>query len=57
MTRLEKIENARALDKVYSLAMAHDFDIGKLDLHEDIYELLQFYMKENDLKWEDLKGK
>jgi len=57
MTRLEKIENARALDKVYSLAMAHDFDIGKLDLHEDVYELLQFYMKENDLKWEDLKGK
>lgn len=54
MDKSEIIKNAQALDTAYSLALAFDIEVGNPDLHEEIYELLCHYLKENNLKFDDL---
>ncbi|MGR8822480.1 hypothetical protein [Leuconostoc citreum] len=48
------IKNAQALDRSYGIALAFDIEVGNPDLHEEIYELLCHYLKENNLQFDDL---
>lgn len=54
MDKSEIIKNAKALDKSYGLAVAFDIEVGNPNLHEEIYELLCYYLTDNNLQFDDL---
>jgi hypothetical protein len=49
-----QIDKAQALYTAYGIALESDLDIGYLNLHEEIYELLCYFLDVNDLTFDDL---